>query len=251
MAFRRKRAPAVAPDGERLTAAMTAIGMRFAAAPAAEANVEDTIYFASVAGVDDGDLRVLAVLVTWFGVHHPRVNVDRLTKLVADRGSPRVRALWSALATWQAKDHRYARLAAMHQGERVDLLATGTEFQVRRHGEDPRFAATCLRVPANVLRDRPEDVLGPEELARRHAAYRQRVIMGPSYRADLWAALAAQPRLTASELAHRTYASFASAWQVKRDFAIVAGATDAADATAADAADATGAAGAADEPPPT
>lgn len=225
MAFTRRPGPTTAPEAEQLTAAMVSIGMRFAARADVEANVEDTLYFASVEGIDQGDLRVLAVLVTWFGVHHARVNVDRLTKLVRDRGTPRVRALWSALATWQANDRRYARLAALHDGDRVDLLTTGTDFQVRRHGEDARFAGTCLRVPANVLRDRPEDVLSPEALARRHAAYRQRVIMGPSYRADLWAALAAQPRSSAAELARGTYASFASAWQVKRDFAIVAAAT--------------------------
>jgi hypothetical protein len=226
MPFKRRSSPIAEPDHERLTSAMVAIGMRFAASPDPHANLEDTIYFASIEGIDKGDLRVLAVLVTWFGVHHPRINVDRLTKLVANHPSLRVRALWSALATWQAKDHRYARLATMRGGDRVDLLTSGTDFQVRRHGEDPRFASTGLRVPANVLRDRAEDVSSPEALARRHAVYRQRVMMGPSYRADLWAALTAEPRLSASELARRTYASFASAWQVKRDFAIVAAAKD-------------------------
>ena len=39
------------------------------------------------------DLRVLAVLVTWFGVHAPWVNADRLTRLVSAHPSKRVRAL--------------------------------------------------------------------------------------------------------------------------------------------------------------
>lgn len=225
MAFKRAAAPVGGPDVAQLTAAMVSIGMRFAADGAVDANIEDTLYFASVEGVEHGDLRVLAVLVTWFGVHRARVNVDRLTRLVAGQGTPRVRALWSALAIWQGHDRRYARLAALHRGDRVDLLTTGTDFQVRRHGEDARFVGTGLRVPANVLRDRPEDVLRPEELARRHPTYRQRVTMGPSYRADLWAALAARPSSTAAELARGTYASFASAWQVKRDYAIVAAAS--------------------------
>lgn len=224
MAFTRRPAPGTRPEGEELTSAMVSIGMRFAAAAEGDANLEDTLHFAAIEGMERGDLRVLAVLVTWFEVHHGRVNADRLTKLVTDHAPPRARALWSALATWQAKDRRYARLAAQYRGERVDLLTTGTEFQVGRHGEDPRFLATCLRVPANVLRDRAEDVLSPEELAHRHAAYRQRLMMGPSYRADLWAALTARPDLPAAELARQTYASFASAWQAKRDFAIVAAA---------------------------
>ncbi|HVV83571.1 MAG TPA: hypothetical protein VHE35_10885 [Kofleriaceae bacterium] len=221
MVFRRHRGLPAPPERDRLTAAMAGIGMRFAVEPEPGANVEDTLYFASIEGMEQGDLRVLALLVSWFGVHHGRINVDRLTRVVTEHGTPRVRALWSALATWKAADRRYRRLAALHGGERIDLLSTGTDFHLRRHGEDPRFASTCLRVPANVLRDRPSDIASPEEVARRHAAYRQRVMMGPSYRADLWAAIAAQPTLTASELARGTYASFASAWQVKRDFAIV------------------------------
>ena len=222
MAFSRVEAPAIAPDHEALTAAMAGIGMNFAATPKVDANIEDTLLFASVEGMDKDDLRVLAVLVTWFREHHAWVNADRLTKLVDARGSPRVRALWSALATWQAKDRRFARLAALYRGPRVDILTTGMDFQIGRHGEDLRFAGSCLRVPATVLRDRAADTLSPAQLAR-HRAYRHRVMMGPTYRADLWAALEADPDLSPTELARRTYASFASAWQAKRDFVVLFG----------------------------
>jgi hypothetical protein len=64
-------------------------------------------------------------------------------------------------------------------------------------------------------------VLAPAELARRHPAYRWRIIMGPTYRADVWAALEAEPTLPPAALARRTYASFATAWQVRRDFALL------------------------------
>ena len=89
-----------------------------------------------------------------------------------------------------------------------------------RHGEDPRFARSKLRVPAKVLRDRPADVLQPAELARTHAAYRWRLVIGPSYRADMWAALERKPDLSAAAVARATYGSFASAWQARRDFAV-------------------------------
>lgn len=78
-----------------------------------------------------------------------------------------------------------------------------------------------MRVPAGVLRQREADVLAPDELARRHGAYRYRIMMGPTYRADLWAALEAAPNLSSAELARRTYASFATAWQAKRDASIL------------------------------
>jgi hypothetical protein len=220
MVYSRTLAPTSNPDHDALTSAMAGIGMGFAAVAEPGPNIEDTILFASVEAMDRSDLRVLAMLVSWFGVHHEWVHADRLTKLVASRASERVRALWNALAGWQAKDRRYARLAR-HRAPRLDVLASGTEFQIRRHGEDPRFKGSCLRVPANLLRDRDADITAPEDLVRHHRAYHYRIMMGTSYRADCWAALEAEPCLTAAELARRTYASFATAWHVKRDFATI------------------------------
>ena len=51
--------------------------------------------------------------------------------------------------------------------------------------------------------------------------YRWRVAMGPNYRADMWAVMEAEPGLTPSELARRTYGSFAAAWQVKKDWKLL------------------------------
>lgn len=222
MAFSRMLAPATAPGPDALTAAMVGIGMSFAAPAATDPNIEDTLLFASLEGMETDDLRVLAVLVTWFGIHPSWVNADRLTRLVEGHSSPRLRALWSALARWQSRDPRWKRLAGLHRGPPLDLLRAGTDFQIRRHGEDPRFAGSGLRVPANVLRDRPGDVLPPTELARRHRGYRHRVMMGPSYRADMWAALEADPALSAAELARAAYGSFSTAWHVRRDFGLLA-----------------------------
>jgi hypothetical protein len=220
------------PEGaEALTSDMVAIGMNFAAVSSdqpdtdqpkiGQPNIEDTLLFASIEGMEKHDLRVLAVLVTWFGIHSAWVNADRLTMLAGLNKSRRVRALWSALARWQEKDRRFARLARLYRGPRLDLMETGTEFQIKRHGEDPRLQGSAIRVAANVLRDRPADVLSPAELARRHHAYRWRVVIGPGYRADMWAALEEDGSLSATVLAKKTYGSFATAWRVRRDFGLL------------------------------
>jgi hypothetical protein len=222
MPHRRSTAPRTLLRGDELTRALVGIGMSFAAEAAAEPNIEDTLIAASVAGMEEDDLRVLAVLVTWLGVHHASVNADRLVRAVNEQSSSRVRAFWAAVARWLGKDRRLARLVAFHRGSRVDLLRVGTDFQVGRRGEDPRFAGSRLRVPAGVLRDRAADVLTPRELARRHRVYRARIQIGPSYRADMWAALEAEPGLPPAELARRAYGSFATAWQVKNDFECLA-----------------------------
>ena len=221
MAYNRTVVARALPGGTRLTSDLVGIGMLFGAQASVEPNIEDTLVAATLEGMEGDDLRVLAVMTTWLGIHGARVNADRLLRALAPRPSVRVRAYWAAVGAWLGKDRRLARLRSLHDGDPVDLLRTGTGFHVGRKGEDPRFRDTVLRVPAGVLRDRPSDVLSPEALAATHRAYRFRVLIGPSYRADMWAVLEGEPDLTASELARRTYGSFATAWTVKRDRAVL------------------------------
>ncbi|MCP4196630.1 MAG: hypothetical protein GY762_05710 [Proteobacteria bacterium] len=222
MAYRRVTAPREMPGGKNLTQAMAGIGMRFAAKPSIDPNIEDTLLAASLEGMERHALRVLSVLVTWLQAHHQWINADRLIRLVTSWESPEVRAFWAATAAWLQKDRRFVRMTKLYAGPRVDVLPVGTDFQIIRSGEDPRFEGTCLRVPAGIFRARPSDVLKPSELAQIHRIYRQRVLMGPTYRADMWAVLESDPSLTATELARLTYGSFATAWQVKKDFEILA-----------------------------
>ena len=162
-------------DTDSLTAAMTGIGMAFAAQQSVEADIEDTLLFASIEAMERDDLRVLSLLVNWFFVHSRGVDAERLPELVRSQQSVRVCALWSGLASAVAtSDARFITLATLHHGPRIDLLRVGTDFQIEHRGEDPRFASGPLRVPANVLRERASDVLTPDQLAVRHSVYRSR-----------------------------------------------------------------------------
>ena len=220
MAFSRT-APEPRPAGDVLTARMVGIGMNFAAPPERDADLESTLVHASQLGMDDGDLRVLAVLTTWLGIHYAHVNADRLVRLATAETSERVRAYWAAIASWLARDRRFARLKTAYDGPRIDLLPVGTDFQLKRRGEDPRFVGSKLKAPAGTLRDREADVLSPEALARRHSGYRNRLLIGPTWRADVWTVLERAPELSVAEAARRASCSFATAWQVVRDFKLL------------------------------
>jgi hypothetical protein len=202
---------------------MVGIGMRVASRGAREPNIEDTLIAASIEGLVGDDLRVLAILTTWIQVHHPWINADRLWRGVEQQAELRVQAYWSAIGHMLAKDRRFARLRRVHQGARVDLLRVGSAFQLRRRGEDLRFVDGPLRVPSGVLRDRPADVAAPSVLAKRHRTYRYRVLFGPTYRADMWAENERDPSLSASEIARRTYGSYATSWRVKKDWDVLQG----------------------------
>ena len=225
--FDRRLLPGSFLSGPELTQALVALGLRFAAQPSSdEENIEDVLLAASWAGVVEGDLRTLAVLTTWLGTHNEVVNADRLTRVVRGLPLDRLRAYWVGIATWlrrEQKDQRWRRLAEAWPGEaRVDLVET-PEFLLGRKGEDARFAGSPLRAPATVLRDRQSDIDTPSQVAQRHAAYRKRVVMGPRYRSDMWALLEKDPELTAAVLARRTYGSYATAVDVARRRALVAG----------------------------
>jgi len=217
MGFKRALLPTAAPAPEELTANMVGIGMLFSGEGSTAPNIEDTLLHASIAGIDHEDFRVLSVLCTWLDVHSRWINADRLVAIVSAQESRRVRAFWAAFGRWKGSDRRFIRLRALHRGPRIDLLGAGQEFQLRRFGEDPRFAGGPLRVDARMLRDRQADVLMPRELAQRHPAYRWRITIGPSYRADLWAALEADPSLSISALARTAYSSIGAAWEAKHD----------------------------------
>jgi len=217
MAYKRVVSAPRLPEGDDLTQAMVGIGMNFASSPIEDPNIEDTILAASREGMDHDDLRVLSVLVNWLGIHSHWINADRLIRTVSHQESERVRTFWAAVSQWLHQDRRLARLKRSYRGPAVDLLRVGSAFQIQRRGEDPRFAHTVLRVPSGILRNRPTDVSSVKELARVHSTYRERIRNGPSYRADMWAALVREPSLSAAELARRTYGSFGTAWQVKND----------------------------------
>lgn len=225
MAFSRATALGARPDDTALTRDMVGIGMNFAAEPNPDAAIEETLVHASELGMDGHDLRVLGVLTTWLGVHHGYVHADRLVRCVCDLGSERVRAYWAATANRLSKDRRFARLGKLHDGPPIELLPVGNDFQIARRGEDARFTGSALRVPAGALRDREVDVLLPAVLVRRHAGYRNRVRMGPTWRADVWTVLEAEPDISVAEAARRAGCAFATAWQVVQDLRLYRHAT--------------------------
>ena len=209
------------PDHATLNKSMIGIGMNFAAEGDYQADIEETLLQASIVGMNGDDLRVLSVLTTWLGIHHKHINVDRLIRGAQELQSERSKAYWSAISIWLKKDRRYSRLTSIYEGVQLELLAVGTSFQVSRRGEDERFKDSPLLVPAGTLRDRSVDVLSQPVLAKKHAGYRNRILMGPSWRADVWTVLESEQNLSTAKLARRVGCSFATVWQVAQDFRLL------------------------------
>jgi len=224
MSFKREIHPQALLTSDRLTKGLISIGFRLSGARSTKLyNIEDVLFSAAQEGVLGEDYRVLGLLVDWFEVHSRMVNVDRLCRLVMTLEEEKLKRFWVAIAQWLSNDVRFKKIQKLYRFKTsADLLSTGTEFLIKRHGWDERFKDTVLRVPNQTLRRRLGDILSPKELAKKNLFYRFRVLLGPIYRADLWAHLDRNDSISTAELARLGYANFATAWAVKRDFNLLA-----------------------------
>jgi hypothetical protein len=207
--------------GSVLHASMRAVGMRLGGS-AAEASFDMELTLVSaVLEALPRDYRALGVVLAWLEVHQERVNVPRLLRFAdALSAAPLARAWWAAIGSWLGRtDARWKTLMRLYDGPALPLDdAEATALQIRRSGEDPRFAGTALRVHEKLLRSRVADVASPAQVARHHRLYLRRVQFGPNYRADVWAALDDRPEVSPAEIARGVGCAYETARSVSRDW---------------------------------
>lgn len=220
--------------GQALDNDLRAIGINVAATEKSiDPNIEETLIAASVEAVNDKNNRIAGLLVDWISLHYGRINVDRLTKLVMELRGDKfkyVGAFWAANAQRLYKtDWRFKKLVGVYHGPRVDYvdrfnISSGdnvTKMFLEIRGEDERFKATCLRVPHQVFSFRPHQIFSAYDISRSHMGFRYRVMFGASYRADVWALLRRNPKLSGYRLAQLAYCSATAASKIKKDYLIV------------------------------
>ena len=217
MSFKRIECLDYYPQGEELTPKLIGIGFKLGGFAQENANIEDCLIAAATEGVN-GDFRTLSLLTDWFFIHHKFVNIDRLIRALKKIKEPKVKCYFSAIGRWLQKDNGYKKLSKIYRGEALLLgLTAEYKFLIKRNGEDERFAGSKFLVANKTLRSRPEDILTSIELAQKHHDYYYRILIGPSYRADMISHYTQNSSLTASQLAKNTYGSFATAWEVMKD----------------------------------
>lgn len=223
--------PTLLSDAE-LDAAMRSIGMRVGTPSqnCKSADIEVTLVSVAAAALPT-DYRLLSVLTTWFDVHHARVNVPRLHRMISQKTElPLLCAFWSAVGSWlERSDARWNVFTKQYAGNPLELEDPEiTELQLQRLGPDPRFAGSALRIHAKLLRLRPSDVESPVELASHHHTYLKRIELGASYRADVWAALDEEPSANPAAIARRVGCAYETARSVAEDWRLARLATRAA-----------------------
>ncbi len=224
----------VIKTGKHLDSDLRAIGFNIACEQQSmNPNIESAVVSAGVSAVNKSDNRLGGLLIDWLSVHRLRVNADRLTKFVQGLKGLKykfVKIFWCANAQrFLAKDQRFRRLSELYRGSRVDFAdrflkprqqkATKTLIEIK--GEDKRFKGTCIRVPKGYFSERPHHIFSESVVAKYHLPYRYRVMMGPSYRADLWALLKCYPDISAYALWKQAHCSYRTAYIVKKDYELL------------------------------
>ena len=217
MSFKRIECTGTYPEGNELNSKLVGIGFKIGSPIEKNPNIEDTIIAAAIEGLD-GDFRDLSLLTDWFSIHYKCVNIDRLIRALKTIKDIRIKSYFSAVGKWLEKHSGYKRLSKIYRGEKILLgLTKDYQFLITRNGLDERFVNSKLLVAKGTLRSRLDDILVPSDLAKIHSDYYYRILIGPSYRADMVSQYINDPKLTASSLAQKTYGSFATAWSVMKD----------------------------------
>lgn len=202
------------PTGDELTRKLIGIGFKLGGRAEYNSNIEDCLIAACIEGVT-GDYRTLSLLTDWIFIHFRYINVDRLFRALKTISDDRVKCYFSAIGFHFRKEYSYKKLTSVYSGKKI--LLGDDSFLLKRNGEDERFKGSKLIVPAKLLRSRSSDISTSEELAKIHKDYFYRVLIGPSYRADMISSFLRNPSISPSELAKKTYGSFASAWEIIRE----------------------------------
>ena len=196
-------------------------------------NIEVSIVSASVEAVNNKDNRIGGLLVDWITAHYLRINADRLTKFVcrlSDSEYKFVKIFWCANAQRLfMKDQRFKRLSELYKGRRINFAdrflknrkQKTTKLLIEIKGEDERFKKTCIRVPKGYFSERPNQIFPVSVVAKNHLPFRYRVMMGPSYRADLWALLDNAPSISAYALGKKAHCSYRAAYIAKKDYELL------------------------------
>ena len=210
----------------KLSRRLAGIGIQLAGAsePSRKfsADIEQVLLDTAAQARSDG--RLLSLLFSWVHVHAEHVIVEKLRKRLRTIGGADARLVVSALAAYAANRgrHKWHKLIDAPK-EPCYLSASKTaESAIRLKGAEPWLSEHNILAAKGSLRIRPEDVLSVKELAKVHLQYRNRLLYGASWRADIITAIQEGGK-TATEISRRVGCSYEPAHRVRREYLIAVG----------------------------
>lgn len=208
--------------------ALASIGIRLGSVSSASSrkatsyDIEQVLLDASGALRHDG--RLASLLLSWVHVHAEHVIVEKLRKILRNTKGDDQRIAISALAAYAASQgqHKWKKLI-FPVAKGLLFRSKTAESAIKLKGAEPWAEEYGIRIARGSLRIRPDDVLTVEELAKANPQYRNRLLFGASWRADIITAIQ-QGASTATEVMKRVGCSYEPAHRIRREYLIATGA---------------------------
>ncbi|MBK7962773.1 MAG: hypothetical protein IPK04_17205 [Bdellovibrionales bacterium] len=148
-------------------------------------DIENTLHEATMEVAQDS--RLFSLLCSWVSVHGDYVIIEKLMKLQKKKNSPWLSAL--AVFALNMGFHQWKSLIKKQQGP-LALVSTDLALSsISIKGEEPNFKRNGFLVPKGMIRIRSLDTQTPERLVKKNLQYRNRLLFGASWRADIVTAI--------------------------------------------------------------
>ncbi len=189
-------------------------------------DLEETLILASYEA--SNDFRILSLLTSWVSVHGEYVIVEKLFKKLKEYEKYRGPSLIMNLLSVQAVLAGFLKwkkwITSSEKKTQYPIKKELIESSIEYQGLNEEFAKFGVLIPKKLLRIRELDVYSIEELAKFNIQYRNRLIYGSSWRADIIAAIEfgfKNPSVIAKtigcsyEPSHRIFREYSIAQRVK------------------------------------
>ena len=187
--------PSIKAASASLEQKLAAIGVMVATQPlsreaASMVDIEDTIADSIVhLDGDGGDMRWLGSLLAWVRIHGGVVIIEKLVKILQRRFKQGASVEFAALLGQFALEHDHRRWRALlvfaPKSPRLVGPPLLADSLIKVRGEEDWAQPANFLVPRGSLAAESKWVLSPGQLAKLSRQYRNRLIYGPQWRADI------------------------------------------------------------------
>jgi hypothetical protein len=161
------------------------------------------------------DSRLFSLLCSWVSVHGDYVIIEKLMKLQRKRNSPWLVAL--AICAANLGFHQWKRLIKKQKMEFSLVDRDLALSSIAMKGEELTFRKCGFLVPKGTIRVRASDAQTPQHLVKTNPQYRNRLLYGASWRADIITAIK-QGMKTPYEIAKTLGCSYEPAHRIFKEY---------------------------------
>lgn len=181
-------------------------------------DIEETFVLAILEA--KSDFRLLGLLVTWIKIYGGHMILEKLFKKANEHNltedDPILNFLCGvAILNGHVKWRYWLKASRKHPIYPTDKDSLKSLISVR--GEDPDLAKLGIHVPIGYLKSKEANVLSPEELLKINHQYKNRLIFGANWRADIVTAIESGSQ-NAFQISKKIGCSYEPAYRVSREY---------------------------------